>query len=95
MASNPEDKGAKRRVTLIPRAKIRSDSLVNALEFNNLRLNDHTEGKDSGLSSESTTPTGGSPPPRQPKIITNFPAASRGKVDPRYPLCLKHLMLLF
>lgn len=86
MASNPEDKGAKRRVTLIPRVKVTANSgVVNrtTVDLNNLQISDNAEGKDSGLSSESTTPTGGSPPPRHSKLIATFSAANRGKVDPR------------
>ncbi|KAH0566622.1 hypothetical protein KQX54_002590 [Cotesia glomerata] len=86
MASNPEDKGAKRRVTLIPRVKVTANpGVVNrtTVDLNNLQIRDNAEGKDSGLSSESTTPTGGSPPPRHSKLIVTFSAANRGKVDPR------------
>ncbi|KAG8037132.1 hypothetical protein G9C98_004454 [Cotesia typhae] len=86
MASNSEDKGAKRRVTLIPRVKVTANpGVVNrtTVDLNNLQISNNAEGKDSGLSSESTTPTGGSPPPRHSKLIATFSAANRGKVDPR------------
>lgn len=62
-------RGARKRTTIISTPRIRRENNHDNLSNNyNRSLND-TE--DSGLSSESTTPTGGSPPPRQKKQINN------------------------
>lgn len=91
MASSSEaGRGARRRATLIPRVRVNNlgNTLNHHEDLNIQRFTEDTEnGKDSGLSSESSTPTGGSPPPRQPKVLvsssnlSNSIIASRGKND--------------
>lgn len=90
MASNSESgKGARRRTTLIPRAKVNnSENNCNSDILNTHSVTNNIEnGRDSGLSSESSTPTGGSPPPRQQKIIlssstlSNSIVTNREKID--------------
>ena len=74
-------KGAKRRSGLPVRVR-NGPGNVTSLE-NNSESRIRDEGIDSGLSSECTTPTGGSPPPRQPRTsnISALIAASRAKLE--------------
>lgn len=82
----PEMKGARRRSGLPVRVRNNtpSASVVSVMEnSHNIESRIRDEGVDSGLSSECTTPTGGSPPPRQARVsnISALIAASRAKLE--------------
>lgn len=71
MASTPNNdgpKGAKRRTGIPMRAVPTSSGTATPPRVPEMRRVVEDPGRDSGLSSESTTPTNGSPPPRQPKV---------------------------
>lgn len=63
-SSSENSKGAKRRTSGLPTARVR---------VGHASLENHgtEDGRDSGLSSESSTPTNGSPPPRQPRASSS------------------------
>lgn len=74
-------KGARRRSGLPVRVWNGPGNMTSHVNNSESRIRD--EGIDSGLSSECTTPTGGSPPPRQARTsnISALIAASRAKLE--------------
>ncbi|KAI4479403.1 hypothetical protein M0804_011188 [Polistes exclamans] len=66
MASSRVSSGAKKRT--VPSTRTRDNDIGGGGIPNG---NNTEDGRDSGLSSECSTPTGGSPPPRQPKSSDN------------------------
>ncbi|KAI4487021.1 hypothetical protein M0802_012121 [Mischocyttarus mexicanus] len=74
MASSRVSLGAKKRT--VPSTRIRDNDIGDGSPIGNSE-----DGRDSGLSSECSTPTGGSPPPRQPKSNDNVITTTIGSAS--------------
>lgn len=89
MASSSElAKGARRRTTASQRVRVIDGDATAGGHVLNPNNDGRSSGnledaKDSGLSSESSTPTGGSPPPRQPRNTGTAVALSNSVLPPR------------